>query len=508
MCALLVSIPGRSEALDVAAISEIRINPINVFSPEEAAAAFIPYRLANALHITTRERFIKNQLTIAPGDPLTPERLAEAERALRLTRVFTRVTVRAEGTAVVVETQDAWTLFPHFNLSNKGGEVAYTLGLEDANFLGMGRRLDIRYENGPERISRSLFYVDPQIFWPHTTLKLRASDLSDGRNLELGIERPFYALNVRRSGGIFFRNSTHDSILYAGGEESGRYQKAERLFAAETGFLVFASEVAPKRLYGGIEWTDTLLTDEAAPQAGPVDERRFLYLWAGFERASQGWIVTRQADSIDRDEDFNLASSFRVDLGVSLPILGADHAVALKATGSTGTPFGKGFAVFSTSISSRYTQDGLAQTLIGTEARGYQIEAPFTLVFRANVLAGLQLDPETQIQLDALAGLRGYRLHAVAGTGRSVANVEGRYLFASDVLNLVSFGVAAFADAGVSWGDPDGFYRLCDAGVGLRFGLTRASQNALLRLDVARAFRPDPLGRTGWLISFSSGSAF
>ena len=69
-------------------------------------------------------------------------------------------------------------------------------------------------------------------------------------------------------------------------------------------------------------------------------------------------------------------------------------------------------------------------------------------------------------------------------------------------------GAAVFVDGGVSWGPPDGWYRLVDAGAGFRVGLPRAGVNTLLRIDIARAFRPDPLGRTGWLLSFSSGQAF
>jgi hypothetical protein len=89
-----------------------------------------------------------------------------------------------------------------------------------------------------------------------------------------------------------------------------------------------------------------------------------------------------------------------------------------------------------------------------------------------------------------------------------VGNVEARVHLVSEILQLVSLGVAAFGDCGWSWGDPDGYWHLADAGVGLRIGITRASKNSLVRIDVARAIRPDPLGRTGWLLSFSSGQAF
>ena len=46
-----------------------------------------------------------------------------------------------------------------------------------------------------------------------------------------------------------------------------------------------------------------------------------------------------------------------------------------------------------------------------------------------------------------------------------------------------------------------------DLGVGLRIGLPRTPKN-LLRVDLSYALNDDPLGRRGWMMSFSSGQAF
>ncbi len=130
------------------------------------------------------------------------------------------------------------------------------------------------------------------------------------------------------------------------------------------------------------------------------------------------------------------------------------------------------------------------------------------VVGHLGVVSGRRLDPERQIELDGEKGVRGYRLHSVSGTGHFVMNLELRQEFFPDVLHLVSFGAVAFIDSGVAWGAPDGSWTLADAGIGLRFGLSRAAKNTILRLDVSKAFVPDPLGRAGWLLSFSSGQAF
>jgi hemolysin activation/secretion protein len=172
-----------------------------------------------------------------------------------------------------------------------------------------------------------------------------------------------------------------------------------------------------------------------------------------------------------------------------------------------GTLLPSGFALVTLQASTRLS-GGVENAILSADARAYVLTGPWTFVGRLGTMAGWNLDPENQIPLDGENGVRAYRLHAVEGSRRLVGNLEARVLAVPEVLQLVSFGFAAFGDVGWSSGDSDGFWRLADVGVGLRIGITRASKNSLLRMDVARSLHPDPLGRTGWLLSFSSGQAF
>jgi len=110
-------------------ISAIEIRRLDVFSEAEAAEAFVPYGAANALHRVTSRRFIERELLFEVGGRLDPEALAQTERNLRATRLFRSVSVRAEGTKVIVETEDAWTVTPRAGFSRKGGFTTYQLGL-------------------------------------------------------------------------------------------------------------------------------------------------------------------------------------------------------------------------------------------------------------------------------------------------------------------------------------------------------------------------------------------
>ena len=493
-------------APDAPRIESIEFRRVDVFSEEEER--WWVFRAANAIHAVTRESFVRRELLFAVGDPLDPTLLAETERNLRATKLFRRVSVRAEGGRVLVETEDAWTLLPRVALSRKGGVTEWSLGIEEGNLLGTGRELSFLYDAGADRTSRAFELTDPQFFWPHVRFGVGYSNLSDGESYELAISRPFYAVGVRQAAGIEFRHLETKATLYSGGEESAEWNRRERFLRAEGGLALKAGERGATRLSAGIEWDEVTLGPGGFGEPPPPgDPRRYFWIFAGVERLGNGWIERRQVDQLDRDEDFNLAPSFKLELGVSPSVFNAQNAMRLRATGSVGTLVPKGFALLRLGGEGRL-QGGLQDALLTADLRGYRLRFPWTFVARLGTQAGWRLDPETQVFLDGLSGLRGYYLHAVAGEGRAVGNVEVRYFLRSNLLRLFSLGAAAFADAGVSWGEPDGTWDLADVGVGLRIGLTRASTNTLLRVDLARALRPDPRGRRGWQVSFSSGTAF
>lgn len=490
-------------------ITEVEIRTDNVFTPGEAASAFFPYRLANALHAETWKSLIEKYLLFHVGDPLDPDRLAETERNLRATGLFRYVLVRSMGTKVIVETGDAWTLLLRGALSNKGGVTTYQAGVEEKNFLGTGRQLKFLYDKGTERISRSFTFVDPAFLRPYTLLSVLFSDLSDGTVYEARLQQPFFALDTPWAAGLFYRQAIFQPQIWAGGEEVAVWSEHQRDVRVEGGLRLDLASNKVHRILGSFEWTEVALRpgDFGPPPPTGAPPRRFLFFGAALERDERNWIQRTDVEKIGRVEDFNLAPVGRVELGASPKIFGATGAVRVMAHGSMGSLLPSGFSVATVTGETRY-ENGPRNAIVSLDVRAYLQSTRWTFVARIGANSAWRLDPETQIRLDGETGVRGYRLHAVSGTGHVVGNLELRTVFFHDVLRLVSIGAAAFCDAGVSWGAPDGFWRLSDAGVGLRFGLTRASQTALLRFDFARAFDPDPLGRTGWLVSFASSQAF
>jgi hypothetical protein len=107
----------------------------------------------NALHIRTARARIRQVLLFRPGRPLLPQALAESERLLRQTdeildaRVLVNeATATRDSVDIVVYTTDVFSITVGYELRGGPGQAIYTLG--DQNFLGLGHRLDNRYQSG------------------------------------------------------------------------------------------------------------------------------------------------------------------------------------------------------------------------------------------------------------------------------------------------------------------------------------------------------------------------
>ena len=95
------------------------------------------------------------------------------------------------------------------------------------------------------------------------------------------------------------------------------------------------------------------------------------------------------------------------------------------------------------------------------------------------------------------------------GTRSLLLASEARLFVADEVPQLLSFALAAFAEAGYAWprGTPVALRDLrADVGLGLMVGRNRLTSRPL-RIDLAYAFNPPP-GRSRWQVSMGVQVAF
>lgn len=483
-----------------AVIGRVEIIVGNIFDTSDAQEDSALSRLANRLHIRTRERTIETLLLFHPGDAYFGRTLEESERILRTTRYLYDARVRPvawhDGRVdVEVRTRDVWTLNPGVSFGRTGGKNTSGFELEELNLLGLGTQLSIGLKSGVDRDSTTLRYVDRQLFGSWWGLKLEASDNSDGRADELAIERPFYSLATHWAAGFSGRDDVRTDSQYDLGEIVNQFQTREKLATVYGGWSAGLNE------NGSVHrWTVGFTLDDhkfdAAPNSSQSNfippDRKLAYPWVGYEWLQDRFSKARNRDQIEKTEDFYLGWRLSARAGVASPAFGADRDAVILST-----EVSKGFELtqrqtflWSASAAGRLEHGDFLNGLVSTSGRYHFRQSPRRLLF-----AGLQidtsskLDPDQQLLLGGDNGLRGYPLRFQAGEGRWLFTVEQRGFSNWYPFRLFNVGGAVFFDAGRTWGDnPLGTPSqglLKDVGVGLRLGNSRSALGNILHIDVA-----------------------
>jgi hypothetical protein len=499
-------------------IGTVTIRPLDVYSSDEAGHGPL-YQLADSLHIETRQSVIEKFLLFRTGDVYSAERLAESERNLRALGFLKSASVVAspphDGVVdVVVTTQDSWSIAPETQAGSKGGKSTVGATLSETNLLGLGKALELGWQNGVDRSRIGVGYTDPAFFAPYWKANFGYGVSSDGYDHRLQVSRPFYSFATPWATEFSFNGFRQFDHLYGNGLETERFRQSHRDVLASFGVALSPNDRNAQRLTAGFFALDDafFLMHSDVPQLLPVD-RNYRYLFIRYDNAVNDFVKMNYVNKDIRYEDFDLGRTYSITAAVSPHTLGADRTTSyFKVAAAGGRWLGDGFVLPSASLSSRINA-GLQNTIAGSSLlfvrRGGTESYPTAFLGHVSFSSGWRMDKEQQFFADGLTGLRGYRAHAFAGDRAIVINVEERLYLGREILQLASPGIVAFADAGNATND--GFTSLMhlrsDIGIGLRIGLPRTPKN-LLRVDLAYALNRDPLGRKGWLVAFSSGQAF
>lgn len=489
-----------------AIIGEITFERHNVFDlsiPEENNAL---YRLANRLHIVTREPVLRQQLLFASGDPYVQRLVDETERVLRRNDYLYDARIRPvryhDGVVdLVVETRDLWTLMPGISVSRSGGENRARVSISEQNLLGGGAHVKMAYTDDVDRESTSFEYFDANLGDSWTTLRLRAEDNSDGAVHLAHLGQPFYALDTRWAGGVDFLRTDAETRFYELGEEVAEYRAERRIGNVFVGWSDGLQDGWVTRYTGGITVEESRFLPtvaQALPQLLPAN-RELFYPWVGVERIENRYETSSNRDQIDRTEDFFLGARVAARLGFASESLGSDRdALLFRVNASRG--FGSisdEALLLSTRLSGRAEQGSLVNALWHADSRYYKQLGEKQLFFMTlSASVGHDLDLDNVLSLGGDSGLRGYPLRYQVGEQRLLFTIEYRYFTDWNPFRLVRIGGAVFADAGRTWGDnpaggpPLGWLR--DVGVGLRLMPTRASGREVVHLDLAFPLDGDP----------------
>jgi hemolysin activation/secretion protein len=482
-----------------AIIGEIRIVTGDVFDTSVEGEDAWLYRAANRLHIDTRESVIRDQLLFKPGEPYRRRLVEETERLLRANDYLYEASIVAvayDGHAVDLEvrTRDVWTLNPGFSFSRKGGKNTWGAQIEEDNLFGTGRSLDLEWQSDVDRESFGVSYFDPHFLHSFTRVGVSYVDADDGSTKLLQVNHPFYALDVRRAGGLYLLDYERNDPRYVLGDKVGEFQHREEYYEAYAGWSRGLQGRWVRRWTTGFTYEhDRFAADPFEPLAGPVPpDRELSYPWIGFDLVEDSFQKRVNQDQILRTEDVLVGFRAAAKVGYAAEAFGADrNALIASASVQDGADLQQRMSLFGSMYASGRIEDGeLVNGLLGAEGR-YYWETSKQSKFFASVSGAVaeQLDQELQLTLGGDNGLRGYPLRYQAGTARALLTLEQRYYSNWYPFRLFHVGAAAFFDMGRTWGtdvtgaESAGLLR--DVGFGLRLGSSRSSFGNVVHIDLA-----------------------
>ena len=167
--------------------------------------------------------------------------MQETERILRANdylydAVIVPVAYDGERVDLEVRTRDVWTLNPGISFSRKGGENTLGAQLQEDNLLGTGRSLDFEWdEQRRPHVARGelLRSALPAQLHPLRRWATWTPTTADTKLLQL--DRPFYALDVRRAGGVYLLDSERNDPRYVLGKNVGEFGHREEFYEAYGG---------------------------------------------------------------------------------------------------------------------------------------------------------------------------------------------------------------------------------------------------------------------------------
>jgi len=491
--------PGDRPGVEGAVIGEVFLQRANIFDLSNPNEDRWLYRLANRLHVVTRESVINQQLLFRSGDVYSQRVIEESARILRGRKYLYDADIRprhVENGVVDVDvvTRDIWSLLPELSFSRAGGEDKWKVGMEDSNLLGRGQLLNVSYADDIDRSSRSIQFADNHLGSSWVSLIAEYSDNSDGNTSALSIVRPFYALDTRWAvgGSVYFDD--RESTLYLSGDSASEYRHERDYASFWAGWSRGVSDGLARRWTAGLVQDFNRFSDVAnplLPSVTPAD-RELVYPFIGFELVEDKYETSRNHDQIGRTEDFLMGRRAAASLGWASDALGSDRdALILSASASRGFGDLEGMALLLTLQAGTRLESGHARNAeITVNARFYHRQSEKRLFFASlDGTAGHALDVDNPIYVGGKTGLRGYPLRYQSGDSRFVVSIEQRFFTGWYPFRLVHVGAAVFADFGRAWGvNPVGTEArewLTDVGFGLRLAPTRFSHRKVFHLDFA-----------------------
>jgi len=530
---------ARAQECPYGRISYIFIDNRSIFDTTELDpdAPFLwAYHLANALHIRTREDFIRKELLFKTGDCLDPIRLLETERLLRGYRFIARSDVfslpQPDGTQhVIVDTQDEWTTKVDLGFRMDEGPKFTGFQVAEENLLGRGVLLRFFFAEEKEQRDIGVEVETPRLLNTRWDGRLSAGRTRSGKFFEESLFYPFVGeigkVGARQS--YLWRETLFSYAFPEGGEFTNllvpfldtrwdvvagrRFGSPGDLTVLGAGFsresVEFRSfpsdlELVRNRDFARTEPADPASIEAVRPQAHSRTANR-VNVFIG--QRNLRFIQRRGLDALKGIQDVQVGTEVFVGLGRAMGVRGDDGRHLPDDLHTQISVFAGGAwerwtvnAQLSAEARQVDARGGRGKTWedIFSEADAYFYWQPrrpagHTLLFRASAAGGWSVQTPFQLTLGGREAIRGYSDSAFPGGRRVVMSLEDRIYLPWPAPDLFDFGLSFFMDLGhiqpgdVPFGVDSGWRSA--VGAGIRFGLPPGTGN-MTRIDMAAPLGP------------------
>jgi hypothetical protein len=505
-----------------AVISRITVRGTDIFDFEsDASLRKFPYTWINGLHIKTKETVIRRELLFKIGEKVDSFLLRETERNLRALPFITSARIaqfpQRDGTvALVVYVSDSWTTEPQVNLSGVNGVDSVEVGFKEKNLFGWGKTIQLFYNNGANFIERTYGYTDPRFLGSRWQLNANALRATDETNRNVRLERPFYSVDTKWSAFGSHQVGTQKIDQFQSQQLVSSFDQTKELNEVFAGLKLGSGRdiISRAGLRFRKENRNFERTDKTNPNVPVPGQSNFTTLFLDLEEVENDFVELTRLEKMTRIEDVNLGAQLHLSPGID-PTKDPDKNNSHRVEGSLEK---KGLIKNTHLWSARWKYEGRdtfatpENVKQAVDFKMYHRTAEWsTLVVNTEMQWGKKLDPDNLIKLGLDNGLRSFEADSIVGTKSWLLNVENRFYFIEELWNLFSVGSAVFYDTGAAWerGHPIAFSDLkSEIGAGLRLGLTRSSNEVVLRLDFGYRMQKNKGDDPGFVFTFGTGQAF
>ncbi|MFH1701495.1 MAG: hypothetical protein ABIE07_13025 [Candidatus Zixiibacteriota bacterium] len=520
-----------ADTVELKIIDSIEIIAENVYDLDDPRYDSFIFKIANKMHIVTKQSVIRRELLLDKGDIFDTSLVNETVRNLRQLPYLLKTEIylvkgEKDENLMIVRTSDKWTTVGGMSLHRSGGRSDIQIGIEESNLFGYGiysshdyfvLEDDRNYYQGEIRDSRFMgLNYSAGLFY---------SDNPRNGQMEISINKPLYHLRQNWGWGLNLNVFRQRFDYYIAEILAGRDRIIGKRLKTNS-VLRYGPGTLKCSLYLGYTFTDLepkqrFITSNSIYSNGDrLDSADILQLLPkkpddtlshtlefGFRLQHVNFKSYNRINRFQKAEDVNLG----IDI-LTMGYLAYDANLKrslyqrINIWPQVTIGFENGYIRLGTDINIWHSDNGWIRRYVKHYFKWYvKYHNNHTFAININSAFNYFQNNSLTLYLDEDRGLRGYPVFFLNGDSRLIANIENRIFSDLEILS-VGLGGVIFADIGNIWTRETSFsFResLLSLGCGMRFGFSRSTQAEIVRVDLAYAVE-----RKSWQISIGTGQYF